>query len=108
MTSILIIEDHPVYRDALCDKLSSDFLPHEIPVLSSSSVLKARTMLLKSGRQWVILLDLRLPDTDPIENIKALKELENVADVIVISGLEEESWRLKCLEAGADLFISKK
>ena len=105
--AILIIEDHPVYRDALCEKLSNDFLSQKIPVQSTSSINEALSVLTKSIKNWVVLLDLKIPDTNPIDNIKAIKDLRQTSSLIVISGLEEDSWKIDCINAGADAFISK-
>jgi len=105
--SLLIIDDHPVYRDALCEKLSQDFRPHQITVVGVADLHEAESALKKSANDWLALLDLKLPNSDPLENIHALKKHEKLKNLIVISGLDEDIWEVNCIKAGADIFISK-
>jgi len=105
--SLLIIDDHPVYRDALCEKLTQDFRPHHITVIGVSDLAEAETALRKSANHWLALLDLKLPNSDPLENIQALKRHDKLRNLIVISGLDEDVWEVNCIKAGADIFISK-
>lgn len=106
-TSLLIIDDHPVYRDALCEKLAQDFRPHQITVIGVSDIQEAENALKKGANQWVALLDLKLPNSDPLENIRALKKHDKLKNLIVISGLDEDVWEVNCIKTGADIFISK-
>lgn len=105
--SILIIDDHPVYRDALTEKLSLDFNSRGISLLGVSSLEEAKGLLERANTHWVVLLDLKLPNSDPIDNIKALLCMDTVKHLVVISGLDEDAWELACINAGADVFISK-
>ncbi|MEN9711919.1 MAG: Transcriptional regulatory protein LiaR [Pseudomonadota bacterium] len=105
--SILIIDDHPVYRDALTEKLSLDFNSRGISLLGVSSLEEAKGLLERANTHWVVLLDLKLPNSDPIDNIKALLGMDTVKHLVVISGLDEDAWELACINAGADVFISK-
>ena len=105
--SILIIDDHPVYRDALTEKLSLDFNSRGISLLGVSSLEEAKGLLERANTHWVVLLDLKLPNSDPIDNIKALLDMDTVKHLVVISGLDEDAWELACINAGADVFISK-
>jgi DNA-binding NarL/FixJ family response regulator len=105
--SILVIDDHPVYRDALCEKLSQDFHAHQITVFSASNLEEAEKVIRRSAHNWLVLLDLKLPNTDPIDNIRALKNYPQLKNIIVISGLDENVWEVNCIRAGADVFISK-
>jgi DNA-binding NarL/FixJ family response regulator len=105
--SILIIDDHPVYRDALTEKLSLDFNSRGISLLGVASLEEAKGLLERANTHWVVLLDLKLPNSDPIDNIKTLLGMDNVTHLVVISGLDEDAWELACINAGADVFISK-
>ena len=105
--SNLIIDDHPVDRDALTEKLSLDFNSRGISLLGVSSLEEAKGLLERANTHWVVLLDLKLPNSDPIDNIKALLGMDNVKHLVVISGLDEDAWELACINAGADVFISK-
>ena len=107
LSSLLIIDDHPVYREALCEKLSIDFREHQISVIGVSDISAADRVFNDSPNDWLALLDLKLPNSDPIENIKILRGHQKLKKIIAISGLDESVWEVKCIRAGADIFISK-
>jgi len=106
-TSILIVDDHPIYRDALTEKLTTDFSPRGISLMGVSCLADAQSVISKGNNNWLVVLDLKLPDSDPIDNIKTLKSLNQVSYLVVISGLDEDIWEFNCINAGADIFISK-
>jgi DNA-binding NarL/FixJ family response regulator len=105
--SILIVDDHPIYRDALCEKLTIDFNSLGVEVLSASSLEEAVSTISRGQKNWLILLDLILPKTTPLIAISKLKEDRRVMHVIAMSGLEADEWSEKCIAAGATAFISK-
>ena len=59
--SIFIIDDHPVYRDALGEKLSQAFASEEIEVALASSAHEGIERIEQSDRPWVVLLDILMP-----------------------------------------------
>lgn len=107
MKSLLIIDDHPVYRDALSEKLASEFAPDGIHVATASSVQEGLELIHTSDKQWVILLDILMPGLSGLAGIKVFKDLEKVEQVVAISGLDEHAWEPKTVSAGATMFLSK-
>lgn len=105
--SLLIIDDHPIYRDALSEKLAHEFVPEGIEVAVASSANEGLERLAQSNKQWVILLDILMPGLSGLAGIKVFKELHNVNQVVAISGLDEHAWEPKTVSAGALLFLSK-
>mgnify|MGYP000087144151 FL=1 len=105
--SLLIIDDHPVYRDALSEKLAIEFASDGIEVAVASSAHEGLELINKSNKQWVILLDILMPGLSGLAGIKVFKELHNVEQVVAISGLDEHAWEPKTVSAGASLFVSK-
>jgi DNA-binding NarL/FixJ family response regulator len=105
--SLLIIDDHPIYRDALSEKLAHEFVPEGIEVAVASSANEGLERLAQSNKQWVILLDILMPGLSGLAGIKVFKELHNVNQVVAISGLDEHAWEPKTVSAGASLFLSK-
>lgn len=105
--SLLIIDDHPIYRDALSEKLAIEFAPEGIEVAVASSANEGLERLAQSNKQWVILLDILMPGLSGLAGIKVFKELHNVNQVVAISGLDEHAWEPKTVSAGASLFLSK-
>jgi DNA-binding NarL/FixJ family response regulator len=105
--SLLIIDDHPVYRDALSEKLASEFGADGIEVATASGANEGLDIIANSNSCWVVLLDILMPGLSGLTGIKLFKELPNVAQVVAISGLDEHAWEPKTASAGASLFLSK-
>ena len=105
--SLLIIDDHPVYRDALSEKLTRDLMTDGIEVAIASSANEGLDLIQHTNKHWVILLDVMMPGLSGIAAIKVFKEQRNVQHVVAISGLDEHTWEPKTSAAGAALFLSK-
>lgn len=105
--SLLIIDDHPVYRDALSEKLAREFEPLGIRVNVASSANEGLEVIANSNQQWVVLLDVLMPGLSGLACIKVFKEQRNVEQVVAISGLDEHAWEPKTVSAGASMFLSK-
>jgi DNA-binding NarL/FixJ family response regulator len=105
--SLLIIDDHPVYRDALSEKLAHEFSGDGIHVAVAGSASEGLDIIAHSDTPWVILLDILMPGLSGLAGIKIFKELHNVDQVVAISGLDEHSWEPKTASAGASMFLSK-
>jgi len=105
--ALLIIDDHPVYRDALNEKLTREFAPDGIAVSVAGSANEGLELIAGSNQHWVVLLDILMPGLSGLAGIKVFKELSNVDQVVAISGLDEHAWEPKTASAGATLFLSK-
>ena len=105
--SLLIIDDHPVYRDALREKLSSEFSKEGIEVSVASNANEGLSLLGQSNQTWVVLLDVLMPGLSGLAGIKVFKNIPNVEHVVSISGLDVNAWEPKTASAGASLFLSK-
>ena len=105
--SLLIIDDHPVYRDALSEKLAHEFADDGIEVAVASSANEGLELVQNTDKHWVVLLDILMPGLSGLAGIKVFKELENVQQVVAISGLDEHAWEPKTASAGAAMFLSK-
>ena len=105
--SLLIIDDHPVYRDALREKLSSEFSKEGIEVAVASNANEGLSLLGQSNQTWVVLLDVLMPGLSGLAGIKVFKNIPNVEHVVSISGLDVNAWEPKTASAGASLFLSK-
>jgi signal transduction histidine kinase len=61
----------------------------------------------RSGASDLLLLDLNLPDSPADETLAALPDLAFRMPVVVLTGLEDESFAASALRAGAQDFVSK-
>ncbi|WP_354623199.1 diguanylate cyclase [Psychromonas sp. MME2] len=102
-STILIVDDEPLYIDVLAQCLSADY--HIIVARNSKEVLQR----LKNTIPDLILLDIVMPDVCGYEICESLKESPLFAKipVIFISALDEMDNEIRGLELGAVDFFSK-
>lgn len=103
--SALIIEDHPIYRDALLV-----FMRHMLGAAQVAAVTSTEQALAQAGEYAglrLILLDLGLPGMNGVEAITSLRRAYATAAIVVISASEDRREVDAALRAGAKAFISK-
>jgi DNA-binding NarL/FixJ family response regulator len=103
--SALIIEDHPIYRDALTTFLCA-ILGNE-NVSSVSSTEQGLTLVGTLENIGLILLDLGLPGMNGVEAIYSLQRKCPEAAIVVVSASEDRREISAALRAGAKAFVSK-
>jgi DNA-binding NarL/FixJ family response regulator len=104
-TSALIIDDHPLYREALVQLLGT--LLGGATVRSASCAEEALRMASQLTGLRLVLLDFNLPGMSGAEAIDALLMRFPTADLVAISASEDRVDATAALRAGARLFISK-
>jgi hypothetical protein len=105
--ALLIVDDHPVYREALGEALSKDFGPLGIDVKTASNASEGMTLVSESAQSWLVLLDVLMPGLSGLAGIKVFKSMPNVVHVVSISGLDADVWEPRAVAAGSTLFLSK-
>lgn len=103
--SALIIEDHPIYRDALTTFLGGILGEKNVSAVSSTENGLALANNLENLN--LILVDLGLPGMTGVEAIKTLQRKYSRAAIIVVSGSEDRREISAALRAGAKAFVSK-
>jgi DNA-binding NarL/FixJ family response regulator len=107
--SILIIEDHPLYRQALGNLIKVS-LP-EVNLISANSAEEAINLLSKKSKKELadctILLDLSLPGLSGLSAIHLIHEASPASHIIVISATDDKLQVSACIGSGAIAFISK-
>jgi DNA-binding NarL/FixJ family response regulator len=104
---LLIVDDHPVYREALTEKLGADFAPLGVHVAGAASADEGLEILAKDHLRWTVLLDIQMPGLSGLAVIRSFKSQPQVSHVVAISGLDEKLWEPRSVNAGATLFLSK-
>jgi len=101
----VVLEDHPLVRDALADTLVTR-LSDSVIVYSGADVVLARRTIESTGADC-ILLDLDLADgNEPVANVQALADLN--VPILIVSALGDRGTINASLLSGANGFISKK
>ena len=101
---ILVVDDNVSNLDLLSRRLARD--GHVVEGCESG---EAALHLLESGRFDLILLDLIMPGVNGIDVLRHVRsnEATRLVPVIMISAMEEVDGAVRCIEAGADDFLSK-
>lgn len=101
----LIIEDHPLYLDALLRAVRP--LVGETAVAAVGTAEEALRQARRLPMLRLILLDLGLPGLRGIEALAALRRKFPAVPVIVVSSSEDRFEATAALRAGARAFVSK-
>jgi DNA-binding NarL/FixJ family response regulator len=103
--TVLIIEDHPLYRDAMRLVVSSVAEGVQaVPVPSAESAL---AMIGSLPDLALVLLDLNLPGLHGIDAIAALRQRHATVPIAVVSATEHRQEIAAVMRAGASAFIAK-
>jgi len=101
---ILIVDDDPLNRRLLARNLGSDgYRTRDAD--NGFAALSA----MSADRPDVVLLDIEMPGLDGVEVLERMKADERLRNipVIMISGVDESESIVRCLEAGAEDYLSK-
>jgi diguanylate cyclase (GGDEF)-like protein len=99
---VLIIEDEPMVRDVMAAGLRiNDY------VVALADNGQQGLAALQEERPDVVLLDLRLPDMDGIEVLRAIKQSFTAVPVIIVSGRGTIEDAIQAMRLGAADFILK-
>jgi DNA-binding NarL/FixJ family response regulator len=103
--SVLIVEDHPLYRGALIQLMQSVVgRAATVAVSSAEAGLRAIDGMADLG---LILMDMGLPGLNGIEAIRAFVRASPLVPIIVVSASEDRQEANAALQAGARVFLSK-
>lgn len=103
--SALIIEDHPLMRDAIRMTIESIMPDGRVDTAESFTEAGRR---LQSGADWdFILLDLQLPDSANFDALVAIRELRPNSTAVVLSAHTDRDIILRCIDLGAAGYIPK-
>lgn len=105
LSQVLIIDDHPLFREALSAAVSQAY-----PTVRSKEVSNIEDALrvLESDRDYdIALLDLNIPGVHGFEGLLQLRALHPRLPILVVSGLENEQIIDEAITYGAAGFLPK-
>lgn len=105
LSQVLIIDDHPLFREALSAAVS---LAYPATRTREVSTLEDAVSVLESDRDFdIALLDLTIPGVHGFEGLLRLRTLHPRLPVLVVSGLETEKIIDEAIAYGAAGFLPK-
>ncbi len=105
MKNILIFDDHQLFNDVL--KESFRLSPDEYKVFSATELNEAKRIL-DSENIDLMILDLSIPDVDPIGNIEKIKRAHPQTRILVISSCTDPVTIKSAVKYGASGYLTKK
>jgi DNA-binding NarL/FixJ family response regulator len=104
MSSIFIIDDHPIIREALSALLDAQ---PDFDVAGSAGTGQAGVDQIEALLPDVVLLDLDLPDGEGTQFIPAILRSSPVPKVIIFTAYDSDDRILKAIRLGANGYIIK-
>ena len=105
VTRILIVDDHPIVRDALASLLGETA---DLQVVGVTASVRETLPLLERTTPDILLVDLSLEDGSGIELARALRRSRLKTRVIIITGFRDEFAAAEALSAGVHGYILKE
>lgn len=102
---VLIIDDHPLYRNALTALLCG--LDAAVQTVGMASVAEVEQAAPDIGLIDLVLLDMNLPGISRLDALAKVKQLFEHVTVVVVSGDEDPGLILQTIDAGAAGYILK-
>ncbi len=105
MIRVLLVDDDERVRRGWQMRLA---LEPDIVVVGTAGDMETAVTTAAATHPHVILLDIKLPDTDGLSGIAALQQATAQAAILIVTVYDSATNRQQALLAGADAFISKQ
>lgn len=104
MIAVLIVDDHHLVREGLSLIVGRE---PDMTVVGSVATGGESVDVFRLQRPDVVLMDLQLPDMSGVEAIRAIRTIDRVIPIVVVTMYEGEEDVYRALEAGATTYLLK-
>ena len=104
MTTVLLVDDHPVVREGLRGMIDAE---NDLTVVGEAGSGAEAIALAESLRPDVILMDLRMPDVDGVTATERILAALPRTRIFVVTTYESDTDILRPVEAGAAGYLLK-
>ena len=105
MYKLLVVDDHPIFRQAIAGIIENEFKGSTI--FQSESIQEAHQIIQEQGDLDLVLLDLNMPSTSGLSGLLELRNEYPTIPVVIISAENDKQQILQTISYGAVGFISK-
>ena len=103
--SVVIVDDHPLFRDALTLAIKASYPAAAIK--EAPSIDTAKDMMSRGERFDLVLLDLSMPGVAGFEGFLELRSIDPKQPIVIVSALEDSRIIHEAVTLGAAGFIPK-
>jgi DNA-binding NarL/FixJ family response regulator len=104
MTRVLIVDDHPIFRDGLAGLLAT--LP-EVEVVGTAGTAEEALAAVRQAAPDVVLMDINLPGASGVEATRQTTRAAPATAVLVISMVDDDDSVFAAMAAGARGYVLK-
>jgi two-component system nitrate/nitrite response regulator NarL len=104
MIKVLLVDDHPLFREGLKHRLSLDSC---LEVVGEAENGKQALELIKSIDFDIVLMDINMPEMDGMYVLELIKEQDIDCKVLMLSMHDNKEYILGAMRHGADGYILK-
>lgn len=101
---VLIADDSAAIRESLSALISR---LKNVEIVGLARTGSEALELIRTLKPDAVTLDIRMPELNGIGTLEVIKREQLEVMVIVLTGLDEDEYRRKCLELGAKYFFHK-
>ena len=105
MATLLIADDHPLYRDAIRGALSNSF--EQLTLLEAADLTETVEILHQNKHIDLLLLDLHMPGSGDLFGLIHIRKIFPDLPISIVSGLEDADIISKVINVGALGFVPK-
>jgi len=104
-SKVLVVDNSRLVRERLRGMISE--LPH-VKVIGEASTVAEAIQKNRRLRPQIIVLDISMPDGNGMQVLTAIKKARRSRPhVIMLTNFDQEGYRDRCLELGAEYFFDK-
>ena len=105
MYRVIIVDDEPVIRRGLRETVEWDSLGLEVAGEAADGIEALK--LIRDIRPEILITDIRMPDMDGIQLIRAVKALDFDVKITILSGYSDYNYLKAAIQLGVDNYLLK-
>ena len=103
-TRILIADDHPLLREALCQVFSSQ---KDMEIVGEAGNGEEAIDLASQLKPDILVMDIMMPKFDGLEASRQIKKITPNTAILILTAYDDDNYVLGLLEAGATGYLMK-